>query len=57
MNPFYVHITGKTTFLFPIGDKTSQRNDIINPVMDSIMSGKSDVSSLVEMNKKVKALF
>jgi multiple sugar transport system substrate-binding protein len=57
VNPFYVHITGKTTFLFPIGDKKSVRNDIINPVMDSIMSGKSDVSALVDMNTKVKALF
>lgn len=57
VSAFYTHIENKSTFLFPIADKKSKINDIINPVMDAIMSGKSDVSALNDANTQIKALF
>lgn len=57
VSAFYVHIKNKTTFLFPIADKKSKVDDIINPVMDSIMSGKSPVTALDDANDKILDLF
>ncbi len=57
VNAFYTHIKNKTTFLFPIANKKSQINTIINPVMDAIMSGSKDVSALAAANSQIKALF
>lgn len=54
---FSVHITDKTTFLFPIADKKSKINDIMTPAMEAVMSGKADVGSLTAANDAVKALF
>ena len=57
VSAFSVHITDKTTFLFPIADKKSKINDIMTPAMEAVMSGKADVSSLTAANDAVKALF
>ena len=57
VNAFYTHIKNKTTFLFPIANKKSKINDLINPVMDGIMSGTKDVSALATVNTQIKALF
>lgn len=57
VNPFYVHITDGTTFLFPIADKKSQVSDLITPAMDAVMSGKEPASSLTAVNDQILALF
>jgi multiple sugar transport system substrate-binding protein len=57
VNPFYVHITDGTTFLFPIADKKSQVSDLITPAMDAVMSGKEPASSLSAVNDQILALF
>ena len=57
VSAFYTQIKNKTTFLFPIANKKSQINTIINPVMDAIMSGTQDVSALKAANDQIKALF
>jgi len=57
VSAFSVHIDEGTTFLFPIADKKSKINDIMNPAMEAVMSGKADASSLTAANDAVKALF
>ena len=54
---FFIHIEEGTTFLYPIGDKKSQRDEIIVPAMESIMSGLTDASSLTAVNEQIKALY
>jgi multiple sugar transport system substrate-binding protein len=54
---FFIHIQEGTTFLYPIGDKKSQRDEIIVPAMESIMSGLTDASSLIAVNEQIKALY
>jgi multiple sugar transport system substrate-binding protein len=54
---FFIHIEEGTTFLYPIGDKKSQRDEIIVPAMESIMSGLTDAGSLTEVNEQIKALY
>jgi multiple sugar transport system substrate-binding protein len=57
VSAFSVHIDEGTTFLFPIADKKSKINDIMNPAMEAVMSGKAKADSLTAANDQVKALF
>ncbi len=54
---FTVQVKENTTFLFPITDKASQVEGIMQPAMDAVMSGKAEPSSLTEANEQVNQLF
>ena len=57
VSAFTNHVKDKTTFLFPITDHASQIDGIMQPVMDNILSGKADVSTLNDANEQVNQLF
>lgn len=57
VSAFTVHVADKTTFLFPITDNASKVTAIMEPAMDAVLTGKAEVSSFVEANKQVNALF
>ena len=57
VSPFTVQVDEKTTFLFPITDNAADVNAIMQPAMDAVLQGKSDVSSLTKANEQVNALF
>lgn len=55
--PFYVHIENGTTFTFPIVDRKSQVDELLNPAFDNIMAGNQPASSLSSVNDQVLSLF
>lgn len=57
ISPFTVHVDEGTTFLTPIADHWAEVEAIMMPAMDSIISFKSDPSSLADANAQVNALF
>jgi multiple sugar transport system substrate-binding protein len=58
VKPFTVNVEDQTTFLSPVTDNASKVDAIMKPVMDSIMSFKSDPqSALPQANNEVNALF
>ena len=57
VEPFLVHVTDGTTFLFPITDYASQINNIMQPAVDAVFSGKAEPESLDAANEQVNALF
>lgn len=57
VTPFSDYLTNGTAHLAPVADHWAQVVSIMQPVMDSILSFKSDVSALDSANKKVNALY
>ena len=57
VTPFTDQVKNKTTFLFPITDYASQIAGIMQPAMDSVMTGKAEPSSFTEANEQVNQLF
>lgn len=57
VTPFTEQVKDGTTFLMPITNNAAKINDIMQPAMDSVMSGKAPVSSLTDANNQVNALF
>jgi len=57
VSAFTTQVDEKTTFLFPITDNAADVNAIMQPAMDSVLSGKADASSLTAANDQVNALF
>ena len=56
VSPFLVHVDEKTTFLFPITDSASQINNIMQPAVDAVFTGKATADSLTAANEQVNAL-
>ena len=54
---FTVQVKDKTTFLFPITDFASQIEGIMQPAMDSVMTGKAKPDSFTQANDQVNQLF
>ncbi|MFT8705100.1 sugar ABC transporter substrate-binding protein [Bifidobacterium aquikefiricola] len=57
VTPFTTHIDEGTTFLYPITDHASKISQIMAPALDSVLMGKSKVSSLNAANDEINALF
>ncbi len=54
---FTMQVKDKTTFLFPITDFASQIEGIMQPAMDSVMTGKAKPDSFTAANEQVNQLF
>ena len=57
VSAFTIHVEEGTTFLFPITDHASQINNIMQPAMDAVFTGKAAPDSLTAANDQVNALF
>lgn len=57
VSAFLVHIEESTTHLLPIVDKTAQVVAIMEPAVDAVYTGSAPVTSFVDANAQVNALF
>jgi len=54
---FLVHVKDGTTFLFPITDHAAEINNIMQPAVDAVFTGKAKADSLTAVNDQVNSLF
>lgn len=57
VDAFLTHVENETTVLYPITDRASDVQAVMQPAMDSIVSFQAEPSSLTQANEAVNALF
>ncbi|HEY5836767.1 ABC transporter substrate-binding protein [Streptomyces sp.] len=57
VSAFTDHVRDKTTFLYPISGHAADIDAVMEPAMESVLTGQSPVSSLTRANQQVNDLF